>query len=815
VGCLQTKLNLVKGITQKELSDITIEAGEGMVALDQQGCVVTVSSEAEKILGWKAAEILGKDFFSFIKFSLNDIAALGTGSRCPALKTINCPHLNVSAKLHRRDGKPINVSFMLTTLFDGGLVTGKVFVFSEELAQTENADLQEIVEAAASIVIKLDAAGEVIYANRHGQWLFGGADVSQWLPDAIRTLLRESPQQLDQQTLLDRRWVEGQQKEVCVTWSVSVLRDAQGKVSGAVCVGNDFTDHHHSLKNQLHESATVQKIFEHIQDGVITVDTKGRVEYLNPIAEQLSGWLNHEARGQLLKDVYHVVDEQSLEGADDLVMRCLRDRSSVHSQGSRVLLRRGGWEFIVQDTATPVYDPAGEITGAVVVFSDVSELRGMERWMEYESSHDALTGLLNRPQFKECLQSAFVGVQENGESHVLCFLDIDQFKLINDSFGHSAGDQLLKQISALLKECLGDDDSLARLGGNEFGVILKHQTMEAAKRATKSLCRVVRDFDYVWQDKPFEVGVSIGLVPVSSQWVDIAEIMRVADSACEVAKEMGRNRVYSYEPRDLALRQREVEMRWIQQIRLALKENRFQLYCQNIVPLRGDGEHDAHYEILLRMKTQDGKVIRPAEFIAAAERYHLMPAIDRWVVTHALEVLGKRLLRHESSGMFAINLSGQSLDDEEFLEFVVDKIYRSKVPPEMICFEITETVAATNLTVVQCFISVLRNMGCRFALDDFGRGISSFAYLKNLEVDYLKIDGMFVKDIVDDKIGCAMVESINHIGHIMGMQTIAEFVESQDVLEKLIGLGVDHVQGYQLGHPRPMLSAFRGEATSH
>ncbi len=808
-GCLQTKLNLVKGISQKELPDIAIESGEGIVALDQQGCVISVNSEAEHMLGWSTAEIFGQDFFSLSKFSLNNIASLGSGSRCPALKTINCPHLNVSAKIHRKDGVLVNINFMLSTLFDAGLVSGKLFVFSKEVDEDNVLHSQDIVEVAASIMVKLDAAGNVVFANRHSQWLFGDVSDKDLLPGSILTLLLESPHQLDQQTLLDRRWVDGQEKEVCVVWSVSVLRDSLGEVSGAVCVGNDFTDHHHSLKNQLHESSTVQNIFEHIHDGVITVDIEGRVEYLNSIAEQLSGWTCDEARGQLLKDVYHVVDEDSLESADDLVMRCLRDRTSANCKASRVLIRRGGWEFIVQDSATPVHDINGEITGAVVVFNDVSELRGMERWIEYESRHDSLTGLLNRQQFEERLQTALDGALTGEEHHVLCYLDLDQFKLINDTHGHPAGDQLLKEISLLLKECLGDDDSLARLGGDEFSVILKHQSLEAAQRDAKALCRAVRDFDYVWQDKQFEVGVSIGLVPITMQWHDLAEIMRVADSACDVAKEMGRNRVHAYEPRDLALRQREVEMRWIQHIRQALNEDRFQLYCQNIVPLGKNPEHDTHYEILLRMKGDDGKVVRPTEFITAAERYHLMPAIDRWVVTNALKLLGKRLARSDINGMFAINVSGQSLDDEEFLDFVMGKLHSSAVPPEMICFEITETVAATNLAMVQRFISVLRGMGCRFALDDFGRGISSFAYLKNLKVDYLKIDGMFVKDIVNDEIGHAMVESINHIGHIMGMQTIAEFVESQDVLEKLIDLGVDHVQGYQLGRPRPMLPAYR------
>ena len=810
---MQTKLNLVKGITQKELPDIVVASGEGIVALDQHGCVISADTAAEQMLGWQTDEIIGQEFFTLSKFLLDDIASLGSGTSCPALKTINCPHLNVNAHLSRKDGTLMRVSFIMTSLFNNGLITGKLFVFTELKADASHA--QELMDAAASIVIRLDAAGRIVFSNPHSQWLLGEVSAEDLIPASIRTLLTEFPHQLDQQTLLDKHWIAGHEKELCIVWSVSVTRDAEGNVDGAVCVGNDFTDHHHSLKGQLHESLAVQKIFEHLNDGVITTDIEGRVIYLNHIAEQLTGWTREDAAGQLLRDVYHVVDEHSLEGEVDLVSRCLQERSSVNSQGSRVLLRRGGWEFIVQDTATPVHDNNGEITGAVVVFSDVSELRGMERLVEYESCHDSLTGLINRGQFEGRLQTALESVRNSDQHHVLCYLDLDQFKLINDTCGHAAGDQLLKEISLLLKQCLGDDDGLARLGGDEFGVILEHQDMETSRRAAKALCRAVRDFHFVWEEKPFEVGVSIGLVPITPQWQNLGEIMRVADSACDVAKEMGRNRVHSYEPRDLALRQREVEMGWIKLIRQALNENHFQLYCQNIVPLGSDPSYDTHYEILLRMIAEDGKVIRPTEFIAAAERYHLMPAIDRWVVNHALQLLGKRHARGELNGMFAINVSGQSLDDEDFLAYVVDKLRHTEVPPSAICFEITETVAATHLYVVQRFISLLRDMGCRFALDDFGRGISSFAYLKNLQVDYLKIDGMFIRDILADDIGHAMVESINNIGHIMGMQTIAEFVESQDVLEKLIDMGVDHVQGYQLGRPRPLQSAYRPIAIAH
>ena len=712
--CLQTKLNLVKGITQKELSEVVSELGEGIVTLDRKGLVLSINSEAEKLLGWQASELSGQDFFSLGKFALKDVMSLGSGSQCPALKTIHCPHLNISARIVRKDGVEIPIKFMLTSFFsdDGG--AGKLFVFSQEIEEEDIQLPREVVDSVASIIIQLNMAGEIIFANRHGQWLFGDVSPESLVPETIQTLLAESPHLLDQQTLLDQRRIDGQEREVCIAWSVAIVRDSLGDVTGVICVGNDFTDHHHTLKKRLQEGGMAHKVFEHISDGVITVNCEGYVEYLNPSAEQLTGWSREEALGQALKDVYHLMDEQSLEGMNDSVDRCLRGRCSVESQGSWVLLRRGGWELIVQDSATPIYDAEGNITGAVVVFSDVSELRGMERRLEYESNHDLLTGLINRREFESRLRATLESVSDGGQRHALFYLDLDQFKLINDSYGHAAGDRLLKEISVLLEKCLGNNDNLARLGGDEFGVIFENCSMEKARLAAKALCDAVRDFHFEWGEKTFEISVSIGLVPVTSQWRDASEIMRLADSACHVAKEHGRNRIHVYQPEDSALRQREGDIQWVQRIRHALKENRFQLYCQNIVPLSEESTSGTHYEILLRMMAEDGTVIRPAAFLGAAERYRLMPMLDRWVVSEALQLLGERHRRGECTGIFAINISGQSLDDEHFLDFVVEKLRHSDVLPEMICFEITETVAATHLKMAQHFMAVLKNLGLLF-----------------------------------------------------------------------------------------------------
>jgi diguanylate cyclase (GGDEF)-like protein/PAS domain S-box-containing protein len=804
---LQIKLDLVKGINHRDLQNIAVVPGEGIVALDRKGIFLSMNVEAEALLGWGPADLLGSDFFNRIGFSLHNVANLGA-SPCPAVNTVTCPHLHTDARLTRKDGTPLSVTFMLHSLFDEGRVSGKVFVFrAQSNAALEQQLSRDVVEHAASIIVKLDADGRVTFANRHGQWLFGAVSVEDLIPEAVVTLLRDSPHQLDQQTLLDRRRLEGQEREVCIAWSVAVLRDEWEQVCGAVCIGNDFTDHHHTLKGRLQDGLMAQKVFEHIRDGVVCVDRGGRVEYINPTAERLTGWSRDEAIGQLFKDVYHVVDEYTQEVKEDVVSRCLRKRSCNEPQSNGMLLGRSGLEIFIQEAATPVHDQDGNMAGAVVVFSDVSELRGMERWLEYEVSHDALTGLLNRRQFEAQLKLALESVRNEGRHHAFLYLDLDQFKLVNDCCGHAAGDTLLKQISSLLKDHLAEGDSVARLGGDEFGIILEDHPLQKAQRLAKNLCKAVRDFRFVWDERPFEIGVSIGLVPISAHWRELAEILRVADSACYVAKELGRNRVHVYQEDDLALRRREDEMQWIQRVRHALEEGRFRLYCQNIVPLAKGGGGGAHYEILLRMVDDEGNVMRPGAFIAAAERYHLMPAVDRWVVENAFSLLGAR--RGGGSEVFSINLSGQSLDDDEFLGFVIDQLERHDVSPETVCFEITESVAALNLMVARRFMSILRGMGCRFALDDFGKGMASFAYLKNLEVDYIKIDGMFVKDLADDEVGYAMVESINKIGHIMGVQTIAEFVESQAVLEQLITLGVDHVQGYQLGRPRPLQPLFR------
>ena len=434
--------------------------------------------------------------------------------------------------------------------------------------------------------------------------------------------------------------------------------------------------------------------------------------------------------------------------------------------------------------------------------------------LSYQASHDALTGLPNRREFELRMDRALAVAREHQQTHILCYLDLDQFKVVNDTSGHVAGDELLRQLSALLQARLRERDTLARLGGDEFGVLLQNCTVEQALPIAETLRQLVNEFRFVWHDKSFAIGVSIGLVPINADSEGLTSLLSYADAACYAAKDRGRNRVHVYQAEDAALVKRQGEMQWVTRITRALEENRMRLYVQPILPLFPHPEADTHYEVLLRMLDDDGGLVLPMAFIPAAERYNLMPSIDRWVIGAAFSAFPLLFPQApDGKSICTINLSGHSLCDEKFLDFIERQFNINKIPHSAICFEITETAAITNLTEAIRFIHTLKAEGCKFSLDDFGSGLSSFTYLKNLPVDYLKIDGAFVKDMETDPLDRAMVESINHIGHVMGLKTIAEYVESEVILNHLKQIGVDYVQGNWLIEPRPLSSLVGGKLT--
>ena len=455
----------------------------------------------------------------------------------------------------------------------------------------------------------------------------------------------------------------------------------------------------------------------------------------------------------------------------------------------------------MESTASPIRDGTGAVTGGVLVFHDVSEARELNRRLSYHASHDVLTGLVNRREFEIRLERALKSARARETSYALCYIDLDQFKIVNDTCGHSAGDALLGQVGALLKSKVRWRDTLARLGGDEFGVLLESCSLEEALRTAESLREAIRNFRYTYEDRNFRLGASVGVVPITADNEDVAAVLSAADSACGAAKESGRNRVHCFEENDLDLMRRRREMQWAARINNALEESRFELFRMAIMPLQ-KAESGEHYELLLRMRDENGKIISPDQFIAAAERYGITPSIDRWVIDSAFRWLVSEADERSRLAMCSINLSGQSLGDDKFLPFVIEQFHRSGLDASKICFEITETAAIANFSQANRFIQALKELGCKFALDDFGTGLSSFGYLKHFPVDYLKIDGSFVKGLLNDPIDREMVRSINEIGHLTGKQTIAEWAENEEIITILRGIGVDFAQGYGVSQPQ-------------
>ncbi len=435
-----------------------------------------------------------------------------------------------------------------------------------------------------------------------------------------------------------------------------------------------------------------------------------------------------------------------------------------------------------------------------------------ERRLAWQASHDALTGLVNRRQFDRYLEQAVNSATISNAPSCLCYLDLDQFKVVNDTCGHIAGDELLRQVTALLQAQVRSIDILARLGGDEFGLLLHNCRLEQAASIANALRESIEAFRFIWEDKTFRIGVSIGLVGIDDDDCSMSKILSAADVACYAAKNQGRNRVHIYQTSDCELAQQQGDMHWIARIDKALEENRFCLYYQSIVPTSLTAEHGEHYEVLLRLRDEQGELVPPMAFIPAAERYNLMHLIDRWVIRTLFATCAphyrqswQRSQQENYKCLYAINLSGASINDEHFIEFLHQQILMHQIPPQVLCFEITETVAITNLTKAINLIQHFKRLGCSFALDDFGTGMSSFGYLKNLPVDYLKIDGNFVKDILTDTTDLAMTEAINTVGHVMGIKTIAEFVENEAILNKLRALKVDYAQGYGIAKPLPLM----------
>ncbi|MBV4503446.1 EAL domain-containing protein [Pseudomonas sp. BW13M1] len=550
------------------------------------------------------------------------------------------------------------------------------------------------------------------------------------------------------------------------------------------------------------EKERAQITLESIGDAVITADVDGCISYMNPAAEQLTHWQAVQAQGLPLAALFSLLDENAEGDSLTLVEQVLSGSLKGGAEHARLIQRLDGSTVSVNLVGSPILTE-GQVSGIVVVLHDMTQERQYIANLSWQATHDALTGLANRREFEYRLEQALNGLARQAGRHSLMFLDLDQFKLVNDTCGHAAGDELLRHICAVLQSGLREGDTLARLGGDEFGVLLENCPPEQAERIAEQLRQAVQSLHFVWKGRPFVTTVSIGLVHIAQVPSTLEASLRAADMACYMAKEKGRNRVQVYHADDSELSMRFGEMAWIQRLHVALEENRFCLYAQEIAPLHPH-EGAGHIEILLRLHDESGRTILPDSFIPAAERYGLMTALDRWVVRSVFQVIRQCLDegREGPLAMCAINLSGSSIGDDKFLEYLQRLFGEFDIPPRLICFEITETSAIANLGSAIRFINELKGLGCRFSLDDFCAGMSSFAYLKHLPVDFLKIDGSFVKDMLDDPINRAMVEVINHIGHVMGKRTIAEFVETPLIEQALQEIGVDYAQGYLIERPQ-------------
>lgn len=571
-------------------------------------------------------------------------------------------------------------------------------------------------------------------------------------------------------------------------------KDRDGNIQKVIINFIDITQKK-KTENELRDSKA--KLLMHIENtpmGCITWDPDFKCTEWNKAAENIFGYTADEVIGK--RPTENILRNEVWDGADEVWEQLKNSEGGFHSINQNIS-KEG--EIIYCDWYnTPLFDEKDELVGVASLVLDVTEQRKLTKKLKHQANHDNLTGLLGRTGFEQKIKQT-ISLTSVENEHALCFLDLDQFKVINDTRGHTAGDELLRQLAKLLHDSVREGDVVARLGGDEFGILLENCPLEKASEITQGILEKIKDFQFSWEQQTFRIGASIGLVAITHYSGNVTNLFKQADAACYMAKDLGRNRIHVFHPDDVELAIRYGEMQWVGRIHAAIEQNSFCLFAQ---PIMNFSSHEvSHYELLIRLEDEDGTLIPPGSFLPAAERYDLMEKIDFWVLDEFCRILESHEAFFQSINFVTINLSGQTINNGLFLERMISKVDSGEIQPQKVCFEITETVAISNLNSAVNFIDKLKAKGFRFALDDFGSGASSFAYLKNLPVDYLKIDGIFVKDIVDDPIDFALVKSINEVGHIMNMKTIAEFVENESIAQMLTSIGVDYGQGYGLGKP--------------
>jgi diguanylate cyclase (GGDEF)-like protein/PAS domain S-box-containing protein len=591
--------------------------------------------------------------------------------------------------------------------------------------------------------------------------------------------------------------------------AVNTIHDEGGRIVGYAKVTRDITERKDHEETLLASEATLETERERLQvtiysiaDGVVCTDEGGNIMLMNPAAENMTGWIQNEAYGHPLEDVFHIVDLASGATIGNPVRNCLMDHETFHLQDGATLLARNGSQCDIQDSAAPIRTADGSIVGAVLVFQDVTRLRTIQR--EFNTTHDALTSLPNRREFETRLEEAIQIAGVTGAESTVCFLNLDCFKVINDAAGHAAGDVLLKTVSHLLTKNVRVSDLVVRLGGDQFAIILFGCDEARAQGTLTQVKGAIEALHFRWEDRRFRISASVGVVAVTPG-SNVPAVMQQADVACYAAKRAGGNRISIFRPGAGDSHERNLELKAAADIQDAISENRFSLLAQKIVTT-GEAQIPS-YELLLRMISRDGEIVPPAHFIPAAECFDLMADVDRWVITRVLDYYGAQL-RAIPEVQLCLNLSGNSLNEPKFLPFFLDTLEHSALPPTALTLEITETSLINNVSTAGAIIEKLRSVGCKIALDDFGIGLSSFSYLRNFKVDFIKIDGSFVRHIAHSAVDLAIVKATNNIAHEIHSQTVAEFVENESIMATVRELGIDFAQGYWLGRPQPIEQIF-------
>jgi len=803
------------------LASIIEHTHDAVIGRSLDGTVLSWNKAAERMYGYRAEEVLGKNVAPLL-FEGDEQVVRSQNERLLAGEE---GFEDVSLR-HARGGLPLEVAVTISSLKDrSGRIVGATSIARDvsALARAHRA----LVESERRLALAMSIA-------RVETWEIDVQTGAMRCSDGVGPILgrprgfqfghrftwREAIRPGDRQRVADlfEAAVAGQAEydveyafmradgsEGWLSSRCVFERDADGQAVRAIGVMIDITQRHRYEQQLFAEKELAQVTLRSIGDAVITTDTMGRVREINPVAEQLTGWSADQARGRDLSQVFRLISELDRGPVADPVARVLGSGQIAWVEDSALLISRDGREFSIADSAAPIRDRQGGVVGAVLVFHDVTEERRVARALRFHAAHDALTGLINRREFELRLQQALERATVDSTELALCYIDLDQFKVVNDTCGHAAGDELLRQVTTLLQGHLRRQDTLARLGGDEFGLLLENCPEPVAADITDELLEALNAARFTWGGHLFRIGASIGVALVSHPLQTPAQALSAADAACYAAKEAGRNRVKFYHATDEDLARRMGEMTWVSRIHGALEEGRLVLYGQRVVPVSPALPAVRRYcEVLARLREPDGKLTAPGAFIPAAERYGLMPRIDQWVVKELLAQLSRGPAEHREGVIYGVNLSAVTLNQQGTLAWLSQLLRDHAVAPGLLCFEITETTAISNLSLAREFIVELKHLGCAFALDDFGSGMSSFSYLRNLEVDYLKIDGAFVVDAARDPISRAMVDAINRVGRTIGIRTIAEWVEDNATLAVMREIGVDYVQGFGVARPQPL-----------